>query len=285
MVMILSLILVTGTIKTAKATSTNPAGDISVVAYGTTPTTFGGTTNSWTISTGGGTIPGYGSLKSYQIAVDIRLDNSLNNADGSEDQYSNVWGYSFGLSWSAPTLQLVKVVDEPYLVTGADSPSDGLVAPGTLIDNTNGVMKGGIANAMFEGPNGYANMPESDGALVTLIFNVTTTGTATVTVSNVLLLASGTDTGSAPTSINNAQISLSLPSWPLAVTSTYGSPYPAVGTDNMVKGTTVVASVVSPVVAGGVTYTCNGWTGTGSVPASGSSTSATFTINAASTIT
>jgi len=51
-------------------------------------------------------------------------------------------------------------------------------------------------------------------------------------------------------------------------------------------GASVSASVNSPVSGGtGVRYVCIGWVGSGSVPASGSGTSVTFTINAPSSVT
>jgi len=65
----------------------------------------------------------------------------------------------------------------------------------------------------------------------------------------------------------------------LTVESDYGSPNPPVGENYLNYGITITASVDSPVAGGtGTRYVCAGWTGTGSVPASGSTTSVTFTI-------
>jgi hypothetical protein len=70
----------------------------------------------------------------------------------------------------------------------------------------------------------------------------------------------------------------------LTVSSAYDSPTPSSGWFD--AGTSITASVSSPVSGGsGIQYVCTGWTGTGSVPSSGSSTSTTFTINAPSSIT
>jgi len=71
---------------------------------------------------------------------------------------------------------------------------------------------------------------------------------------------------------------------PLTVVSAYDSPNPAVGTEMYTYGTTITASVTSPVRIDGFEV-CTGWTGTGSVPASGTGTSVTFTITQTSTIT
>jgi uncharacterized repeat protein (TIGR02543 family) len=71
----------------------------------------------------------------------------------------------------------------------------------------------------------------------------------------------------------------------LTVTSAYDSPTPAVGDNWYDNGTSITASVTSPYESSGARYNCTGWSGTGSVPSSGSDTSITFTIDQASTIT
>jgi uncharacterized repeat protein (TIGR02543 family) len=70
----------------------------------------------------------------------------------------------------------------------------------------------------------------------------------------------------------------------LTVTSTYGSPSPSSGWLN--NGTSVTEFVASPVAgATGTQYACTGWSGAGSIPASGATSVVTFTISAASSIT
>lgn len=70
----------------------------------------------------------------------------------------------------------------------------------------------------------------------------------------------------------------------LNVTSVRGVPTPSVGWFN--AGTQITASVASPTSGGvGIQYVCTGWSGTGSVPTSGSSSSVTFTISSPSSIT
>jgi hypothetical protein len=67
------------------------------------------------------------------------------------------------------------------------------------------------------------------------------------------------------------------------VYSPYDSPTPTSGWFN--DGTNITETVTSPVAGPtGTQYVCTGWTGTGSVPASGTATSVTFTINAPSSI-
>ena len=72
----------------------------------------------------------------------------------------------------------------------------------------------------------------------------------------------------------------------LTVNSAYDSPSPSVGSHIYNTGTAINASVDSSVSGGsGIRYVCTGWTGTGSVPSSGSNNSVTFTINQNSSIT
>jgi hypothetical protein len=67
----------------------------------------------------------------------------------------------------------------------------------------------------------------------------------------------------------------------------HGSPSPnGYGSVNIVDGTLVTNSVNSPAdQSAGTRYVCTGWTGTGSVPNTGSSSSCSFTINANSSLT
>jgi hypothetical protein len=72
----------------------------------------------------------------------------------------------------------------------------------------------------------------------------------------------------------------------LTVISAHGSPNPAVGTSTYFVGTTVTASVNSPVAGPeNIEYVCTGWTGTGDVPASGTGTTVTFTLTKDPTLT
>ena len=70
----------------------------------------------------------------------------------------------------------------------------------------------------------------------------------------------------------------------LTVFSAYDSPLPSSGWFD--SGSSITGSVASPVSGGsGTRYVCTGWSGTGSVPASGSASAVTFTISAPSNIT
>ena len=71
----------------------------------------------------------------------------------------------------------------------------------------------------------------------------------------------------------------------LTVYSAHDSPSPPNGDYFYDDGQSVTCSVSSPVTEGGTVWTCTGWTGTGSVPSSGTNSSATFTITLDSSIT
>ena len=71
----------------------------------------------------------------------------------------------------------------------------------------------------------------------------------------------------------------------LTVSSAHDSPSPPNGDNYRDDGSSVTCSVTSPVTEGGVVYTCTGWTGTGSVPSSGTGKTVTFTITQDSSIT
>mgnify|MGYP000889447216 FL=1 len=72
----------------------------------------------------------------------------------------------------------------------------------------------------------------------------------------------------------------------LNISSLYGIPNPSTGTHIYASGTLISASVNSPISGpSGTRYVCSGWTGTGSVPSSGTSNSTSFTIYQDSTLT
>ena len=73
----------------------------------------------------------------------------------------------------------------------------------------------------------------------------------------------------------------------LTVASQHGSPTPPVGANSVVWGDLVRASVETPSDdnGNGLRYRCIGWTGSGSVPASGTSSSFDFTITRNSSVT
>jgi hypothetical protein len=98
-----------------------------------------------------------------------------------------------------------------------------------------------------------------------------TTGITTLQTGFITVTTSGSATGNYRTQ------------YYLTVNSSYDSPTPTTG---WCDAGNIVASVTSPSSGpAGTRYVCTGWSGTGSVPSSGSSSTATFTIVQASSIT
>lgn len=105
----------------------------------------------------------------------------------------------------------------------------------------------------------------------------------------------GTGNGSYTSLDNPASVTMNSPinetaSWThqyrLTVASEHGLPSPPVGDHWYIDGSEVTANVTSPAdETDGTRYRCTGWTGTGSVPGSGTETTVTFTITEPSTIT
>ncbi|MBN1670749.1 MAG: hypothetical protein JXR37_06945, partial [Kiritimatiellae bacterium] len=73
----------------------------------------------------------------------------------------------------------------------------------------------------------------------------------------------------------------------LTVSSPYGTPSPPVGTNTYAVGTNVLCLLAGSPESGGAgtQYVCHGWTGSGSVPASGFATNVSITITNNSTLT
>ena len=100
------------------------------------------------------------------------------------------------------------------------------------------------------------------------------------------LLLLGAGAASAETGSGSATAGLDTRDYTLAVASAHGTPVPAVGTNTYAWHSNVTCSVNSAVSEGGTNYTCTGWTGTGAVPATGTTnnTGAIMLTNVASSI-
>jgi len=71
----------------------------------------------------------------------------------------------------------------------------------------------------------------------------------------------------------------------LTVISDHGTAVPPNGYNNYDKDTLITCKVSSPVTEDGAVWECKGWSGTGSVPATGKGTAVTFPVAGDSTIT
>jgi PKD repeat protein len=135
-------------------------------------------------------------------------------------------------------------------------------------------------------PLTYSNLPYSiwvdENSIITYAYENTVLSTVS---GKRFILLSVTGPSSPVTVTNDVTITGNYKTqYYLEVSSAYGSPSPTSGWYD--AGSVITASVNSPVSGPtGTRYVCTGWTGTGSVPPSGTGTSVTFTLNALSSIT
>ena len=171
------------------------------------------------------------------------------------------------------------------------------VTQGALLPISVAVLNNGTAtetsvavNATADGvligpPQTVPSLPA--GNTTTLVFSWDTTGVAVGThnvTATVTPVPGQTDLSGISKSTTVQVLEAPPEQYYLTVTSAHDSPSPSSGWFD--SGTSITESVTSPVLGvTGVQYVCTGWSGTGSVPASGVASSVTFTINANSTIT
>jgi hypothetical protein len=160
------------------------------------------------------------------------------------------------------------IIDTSYLGNGS------VLATESLLDDDfiSGPCNGTLMNATFQ----VVSIPAANQ---TLTFDITSTYPSDTWVDDPSLTSLTLTTYDAYYTI------VPPPGWTLTVFSAHDSPSPSVGDHVYANDSSVTCNVTSPVVEAGVSYTCTGWTGTGSVPPSGSGLSTTFTITQNSTIT
>jgi len=153
-----------------------------------------------------------------------------------------------------------------FAATGLDSSATGQA----VTVNANNVLVGGLPYAVWADSGGSvtfsysAVLPTSNTGERFSLSSVSKTSPFTV---------------SGPTTVTGIYIV----QYYLTVSSLHGTPNPSSGWVN--SGASVTETVASPVPGGaGIIYVVTGWTGSGSVPASGSTTSVTFTMTSASAI-
>jgi hypothetical protein len=254
--LILSLFLV------ASLASASPVGILSTTKRGASDVTWSYPDGSYTIGT-------------TTFNVGIRISGA-----------SDVWGWGFdSVTWNPSVVELVNAYEGSYLEDeeNPDGPWTTLFVKGN-IDNVNGVMVNGIGDAIQDGTDVHSSL--ASGELCYLKFKIVGVGDANIQFVNPSL-CDGVST--VFTSITNPTVTVdgSPNMCTLTVTSqdNLGSPSPS-GTPSYASDTSVTASVTSPSQNPyGVSYVCTGWTGTGSVPESGSGTEVFFTITEDSTIT
>ena len=284
-------------LNTARAVS--PGGTVSAVEANSSGGTVTPTTSSWTqlaSTSPDGNAWTTGTYVGDIVYVNIVISGVPYSTSGTGSKTvatTDIYGWFLNLNWSPSTLNLTKVQEGSYLSQDGSTLVIGNSA--ALFDNVHGTLLGGASDGytgsqVLSMTGTDAATEVSGGTLLELQFIVTGAGTGTVTVSGVELYDNSADAaagnGVAATLTNNvASVTLNIVNDQLTVVSAHGSPTPPVGTDSFLDGTTVPASVASPVTVGSSTYTCTGWTGTGSVidintgDTSGTSDSVTFVMD------
>ncbi len=139
--------------------------------------------------------------------------------------------------------------------------------------------------ALIGSPQIVPSLPA--GNTTTLVFSWNTTGVSVgnhIVAATVTPVPGQTDLSGISKSTTVQVLEAPHEQYSLTVISAYDSPSPSSGLFG--GGTSITESVTSPVSGGtGVQYVCTGWSGTGSIPASGATSSVTFVIDANSTIT
>ncbi len=256
--LVVPMLLATNTVKAND--SVLPSGDISLVKQGTTSST-------WTVTT--------------PATQPIKVDITISNAELDEETFtSGVWGWFMDVNWDPAKLKLINVVEGSYLNSNGGTYMIGTQSG--LWDNVEGEILGGLMCSFSNSPPDF--WPSDSGVLASLWFTPLANGPTTVSASNVQLYANSEEAqakiGYEPYSLTNAAITMNIPLRTLTVNSAHGSSSPAVGAHSYVSGSSITASVTSPVIEGSTAWRCTGWTGTGSVPASGTTTTTTFTLTA-----
>lgn len=194
------------------------------------------------------------------------------------------------------TANVAVLMSRHQVVVSSVSPSSANVTQGFSVSLSVLVLNNGTATETSVAVNATANgiligqqtVPSlGAGNTTTLTFIWNTVGvsigdyTVTATVTPV---ANQTDLVGISQSVTIHVLAMSVGQYYLTVTSLYDSPTPQSGWFN--SGTNITESVTSPTSGGAdIRNICTGWTGTGNVPASGTSSTVSFAITMNSTIT
>jgi len=154
--------------------------------------------------------------------------------------------------------------------------------PLTFTNDSTGAVLDGTLQFLPEG-----TFAPTNGASVDLLDNPGVLGTKKFTAVSLPVLPSGQqwNTNSLYTA---GSVTVEAAPYSLIVTTPYGKASPAAGTNTYNYGTSLTATLTnSPVLNGTTTqYVCRGWSGTGSVPAGGTTTNTgSFSLTTNSTLT
>lgn len=203
---------------------------------------------------------------------------------------TNLWAVKTDLTWNNNVLHLNTVAkgNDPASTASflGKTPTSSTLFVGDdpstwKVDaNGNGYVNGGVSETRMLS----TATTSTGGSWCTLYFDIVGYGNSNIALSNAIVANTANEQSTATTSGVSVAVPSSIIMRNLAVTSAHGTPSP-IGTVSYTSGTSITATVTSPVTENTLSYTCTGWSGTGSVPASGSATSITFSLTTDSTIT
>jgi alpha-tubulin suppressor-like RCC1 family protein len=229
-----------------------------------------------------GCVTGWGNNSYGQISVPKGLSNAVHLASGSMHSMAALT-HGTVVAWGRNTSGQTNVpswLSNVVAVAGGDSHSLALHADGRVTAwgaNGNGQtnVPSSLTNAVAVAAAGNHSLAlRTDGSVVTWGDNGAGLGDVPLGGSNAFAIASG---------LSHNMAVYRAATLTVAVTP-YAAPSPPAGMNLYVSGQYVPCSVGSPVTVGSTQYVCSGWSGSGSVPASGTSNSVSFAITNASTL-
>jgi hypothetical protein len=217
-----------------------------------------------------------------QFSVDLKIAGA-----------SHVWAWAVTLNWNSGVIELVEATEgHDFLKKTPTSSTLFLCSNSLLWDQLAGAILGNAASVRLS-PSATAL---SSGTLATFTFKVVGYGTSEISLSN----GSVFDTNSIETvaPVNNATLTVTSTetTYEFVVNSPYGRTNPYIsyaGITRYLPNTIINCSAPSSLIIyrqeNGTSHkilcTCTGWIGTGSVPATGTTTNVSFAIAEDSSLT
>ncbi len=193
--------------------------------------------------------------------------------------YGNTAGRGGGISHSLGSSTILNCI----LWGNGDDISDSFTATYSCIEDGDAGTGNISSDPLFVDPDGFDFRLATNSPCIDEGTNQAWMAAATEIEGKPRILQSSVDMGAHEFDTNDYRASLTIAAAP----SQRGTPAPqGYGTNSYPIGTVITNSVTSPAdVSNGTRWVCTGWTGTGSVPASGTTNRVTFAITNASTLT
>ncbi|MGD0159157.1 MAG: Ig-like domain repeat protein [Candidatus Bathyarchaeia archaeon] len=180
---------------------------------------------------------------------------------------------------------VVSVSANASVTQGVEVPIDVAVLNNGTVTETSVVVNATANGTLIGTPQTLLSLSVGNTTTLTFTWNTTSVSAGTyILTATVTPPPAQTDLSEISKSTTTRVVKPPPTQFYLTVASAHGSPSPPSGFFN--SGMDITESVTSPVSGGtGTQYVCTGWTGSGSVPASGTGTSVPFAIASNSTIT